>query len=103
MCDMNDSRPHSFCRLMLRRLLRPIVIGIGLYLLMGGATLLFVDRVTLRDTAEMTEARMPNVFVQLAPSGKHELTPPAWIPLTMLASGGLTVLYAIALPKPQPL
>lgn len=87
---------------MFRRLLRPIFIGIGLFFLMGGATLLFVDRVTLRDTAEMTEARMPAVFVRIAPSGKHELSPPTWLPLTMLASGGLTVLYSIALPKGQP-
>ena len=76
-----------------------VIAGIGLFFLMGGATLLFVDRVTLRDTAEMTEARMPAVFVRIAPSGKHELSPPTWLPLTMLASGGLTVLYSIALPK----
>jgi hypothetical protein len=83
----------------LRRLLRPIFIGIGLSLLMGGASLLFVERVSLRDTAQMAEARMPSVFVRIAPTVKYELTPPAWIPLTMLASGGLTVLYSIALPK----
>lgn len=86
---------------MLRRLLRPVIIGIGLSLLMGGASLLFVDRVTFRDAAEMAEARMPALFVDLAPTGKHELTPPAWVPLTMLASGGLTVLYSLALPKPH--
>lgn len=87
---------------MFRRLLRPIFIGIGLSFLMGGATLLFVDRVTLRDTQEMAEARMPSLFVRLAPSGKHEVTPPTWVPLTMLASGGLTVLYSLALPKRHP-
>ena len=86
---------------MFRRLLRPIFIGIGLSFLMGGATLLFVDRVTLRNTQEMTEARMPSLFVRLAPAGKHEVTPPTWVPLTLLASGGLTVLYSIALPKGQ--
>ena len=84
---------------MLRRLLRPIIIGIGLALVMGGASLLFVERVTLRDTAEMAEARMPSVFVRIAPADKHELSPPAWVPLTMLACGGLTVLYSLALPK----
>jgi hypothetical protein len=91
-CQVNSSA-------VLRRLLRPIFIGIGLSLLMGGATLLFVDRVTLRDTAQMAEARMPSIFVRIAPADRHELTPPPWIPLTMLASGGLTVLYSIALPK----
>lgn len=84
---------------MLRRLLRPIFIGTGLSFLMAGATLLFVDRVTLRNAAEMSEARMPAVFVRIAPTGKHEVTPPEWVPLTMLASGGLTVLYSIALPR----
>lgn len=84
---------------MLRRLLRPIFIGIGLSLLMGGASLLFVDRVTLRDTVEMAEARMPSLFVRIAPAAKYELTPPPWVPLTMLASGGLTVLYSLALPR----
>jgi hypothetical protein len=87
---------------MFRRLLRPIFIGIGLSFLMGGASLLFVDRVTLRNTQEMAEARMPALFVRLAPSGKHEVMPPTWVPLTMLASGGLTVLYSIALPKRHP-
>jgi len=86
---------------MFRRLLRPIFIGLGLSLLWAGGTLLFVDQVTLRDTSEMTEARMPALFIRLAPSSKHQLTPPAWLPLTMLASGGLTVLYSIALPKNQ--
>lgn len=84
---------------MLRRLLRPIVIGIGLSLVMGGASLLFVERVTLRDAAQMAEARMPSVFVRIAPSARHELAPPAWVPLTMLACGSLTVLYSLALPR----
>lgn len=86
---------------MFRRLLRPIFIGIGLSLLWAGGSLLFVDQVTLRDTTEMAEARMPDVFISLAPADKYQLTPPIWLPLTMLASGGLTVLYSIALPKSQ--
>jgi hypothetical protein len=84
---------------MFRRLMRPLFIGIGLSLLMGGVSLLFVERVIMRDTAEMAEAKMPDLFVRAAPAQKYVVTPPAWIPLTMLTGGGLTVLYSLALPR----
>ena len=81
------------------RLVRPCVIGLGLALMMSGSTLLFVDRVILRDSTEMTQARMPEVFVRLSHVSKHEFSPPPWMPITLLAAGGLTVLYSIALPR----
>lgn len=81
------------------RLIRPCVIGLGLSLMMVGSTLLFVDQVTLRNSAEMTQARMPQIFVRVSPTTKHQFSPPPWMPITLLAAGGLTVLYSIALPK----
>ncbi len=86
-------------RSLIVRLLRPCVIGLGLSLMMSGSTLLFVEQVTLRSAAEMTKARMPQMFVRVSPQTKHEFTPPPWMPITLLAAGGLTVLYSIALPR----
>ncbi|MFV1991438.1 MAG: hypothetical protein ACC652_11935 [Acidimicrobiales bacterium] len=86
-------------RSLIIRLVRPCVIGLGLALMMAGSTLLFVDRVTLRDAAEMQQSRMPQIFVRVSPLTKHEFSPPQWMPITLLAVGGLTVLYSIALPR----
>lgn len=88
-------------RAFLTRILRPCVVGLGLALMMTGGTLLFVDEVTLRDAAEMNRARMPSFFVRLAPAEPHEFRPPPWLPLTLMATGGLTVLYSLALPRPM--
>ncbi|MGE0378440.1 MAG: hypothetical protein AB7Q45_23785 [Planctomycetaceae bacterium] len=87
---------------MFTRILRPCVIGLGLALMLTGSALLFVDEVTLRDAAEMDRARMPSVFVRLAPSVPHQFRPPPWLPVTLMATGGLTVLYSLALPRPIP-
>ncbi len=86
-------------RALIVRLLRPCVIGLGLSLIMAGCVLLFVDRVTLRSASEMDHARMPQMFVRVSPLTKHEFAPPPWMPITLLAAGGLTVLYSIALPR----
>jgi len=86
-------------RVFFARILRPCVIGLGLALMMAGSTLLFVDRFTLRDAAEMEQARMPSFFVRIAPASPHELSPPPWLPVTLMAAGGLTVLYSLALPR----
>ncbi|MCA9026382.1 MAG: hypothetical protein KDA86_14340 [Planctomycetaceae bacterium] len=86
-------------RALIIRLVRPCVIGFGLALMMTGSTLLFVDRVTLRNATEMQQARMPQVFIRVSPLTKREFSPPQWMPITLLAAGGLTVLYSIALPR----
>ncbi|MCA9076467.1 MAG: hypothetical protein KDA93_15685 [Planctomycetaceae bacterium] len=86
-------------RSLILRLIRPCVIGLGLSLMIVGSTLLFVDQVTLRNSTEMTQARMPQVFVRISPVTKHQFSPPTWMPITLLAAGGLTVLYSIALPR----
>ncbi len=80
-------------------ILRPCVIGLGIALMMTGSCLLFVDQVTLRDAVEMDRARMPSIFIRVAPSAPHQFSPPPWLPITLMAAGGLTVLYSIALPR----
>ncbi|MBX3438295.1 MAG: hypothetical protein KF861_12445 [Planctomycetaceae bacterium] len=67
--------------------------------MMTGSALLFVDQVTFRDAAEMDRARMPSIFIRLAPSHRHLFSPPPWLPITLMAAGGLTVLYSLALPR----
>ena len=81
------------------RILRPCVIGLGLALMITGSALLFVDQVTLRDATGMVQARMPSIFIRIAPSAPHQFSPPPWLPITLMAAGGLTVLYSIALPR----
>ena len=68
-------------------------------LMLSGSSVLFVEEFTLRGTAEMRRARMPSVFVQMAPASRHEISPPPWLPVTLLVAGGLTVLYSLALPR----
>lgn len=86
-------------RALFAKIFRPCVIGLGIALLMTGSTLLFVERFTLRNAAEMERARMPSLFVRIAPASPHEFSPPPWLPVTLMAVGGLTVLYSLALPR----
>jgi hypothetical protein len=86
---------------MLVRLLRPLTIAIGLSLMMVGSGLMFVDRLVFKTSEDMRAARMPAVLIRSAPAVRQEFGVPAWMPFTMVAAGGLTVLYSLALPRPD--
>jgi len=74
-------------------------LAFGLYLVLLGGGLFFVDELTLNQKISSRAAPLLNVLAQPDSSGRHHLHPPEWAPFSLLGLGVITMLYAIALPK----
>lgn len=71
----------------------------GLYLAMCGAGLLFVDEVTLTERISSRTSPVLDVLTSWTETGRRRVNPPEWLPFSCLGLGGITMLYAIALPR----
>lgn len=79
-------------------LTRALFLGTGVYVAFVGAVLFLVDTVTLQ--AATTEASAFVHWLTTDPAGHGRvLNPPEWLPYMLVGMGGVTVLYAIALPR----
>ena len=79
-------------------LTRALFLGTGVYVAFVGAVLFLVDTVTLQ--ASTAEASAFVQWLTTDPSGHGRvLNPPEWLPYMLVGMGGVTVLYAIALPR----
>ncbi|MCA8997244.1 MAG: hypothetical protein KDA80_09660 [Planctomycetaceae bacterium] len=78
--------------------MRSLFFLLGLYLVLSGAGLFLVDEVTL--TSRATEAAPPFLreFATSPSETPLRLNPPEWLPLTCIGLGGVTLMYAVALP-----
>lgn len=82
-----------------RALIRAAFFALGLTLAGGGSALFAIDSVTL--TKSISNANVPVVTWISAPdsAGQRIVNPPDWVPFTLVGIGGVTVLYALALPR----
>ena len=67
----------------------------GLFLLLQGGIALGIEQVTVHDWAA---ARMSGLPTPMQPTGERVVALPAWLAPTLVATGGVTLMYAIALP-----
>lgn len=100
--------PMSLQQLVRRRLAartgRPTVIRIafltlGLTLALWGAALLGIEEVTLSDRAAVHTPLLVELVSTTGSAGRPVVHPPEWFCFTCLGVGGVTLLYAVALPR----
>ncbi len=80
-------------------LTRALFLGTGVYVACVGALLFLVDSFTLHAAAESGSAILRWITTDSAGHGRV-IQPPDWLPYMLVGMGGVTVLYAIALPRP---
>jgi len=84
-------------------MIRSAFLALGLFLGMCGGTLMYADKVVLIDDGEKLE-HDPNVRgmlsnQQIEKDVRRVIDPPEWAAFTLLAVGGVTILYSLALPS----
>ena len=80
-------------------MIRAAFLTVGLYLSLCGAGLFVVDEVTLTQKISQTPNLVVELITEKASSGLRIFHPPDWMPFTCIGVGGVTMLYAIALPR----
>ena len=78
-------------------MLRAMFLALGTFAALCGAVLFRVDRVVL--TRSQDDARVVDMISRNLSEGRCEVDPPEWLAYTLLSTGLLTMLYALALPK----
>ncbi|MEZ5942193.1 MAG: hypothetical protein R3C18_12440 [Planctomycetaceae bacterium] len=78
---------------------RAAFLASGLFLALSGAGLFFVDQITLTEKASNYEAAPIRWVTELGTDGRREFHRPDWMPFTFIGVGGVTMLYAVALPS----
>lgn len=80
-------------------LTRALFLGTGVYIALVGALLFIVDSITL--VAYRTSESSPLLtWLTVDSTGRaRSFNPPDWLPYTLVGIGGVTILYAIAIPK----
>jgi hypothetical protein len=64
-----------------------------------GTGLLFVDDFRLRDRTTVEESSWVRALALADSTGRQHIHPPEWLPFTCIGVGGVTMLYAVALPR----
>lgn len=80
-------------------MIRSAFFSAGLVLVLNGCGLLFVDKVTLTERVGQQKSGIISWVTESDESGRPVLDPPDWMPLTLIGVGGVTMLYAVALPR----
>ena len=80
-------------------MIRAAFLTIGLYLSLCGAGLFVVDEVTLTERFSNSPSLVLHLLTDLSENGLRTFHPPEWMPFTCVGVGGVTMLYAIALPR----
>jgi hypothetical protein len=78
-------------------MLRAMFFATGTFAALCGAVLFRVDRVVLTRSAD--DVRIVDVIGRSLPDSRCEIDPPEWLAYTLVSTGVLTMLYALALPK----
>ena len=77
-------------------MLRSIFLAVGVFVVLLGASLFQVDLVVLNGEGEVQNDLFGLITVD--ETDRHVIDPPDWAPFSLVAVGGITCLYAFALP-----
>ncbi|WP_417848518.1 hypothetical protein [Thalassoglobus sp.] len=80
-------------------MIRAAFLTMGLYLSLCGAGLFVVDQVALTKKFSATDSAIIKLTTTLSDGGVRIFNPPEWMAFTCIGVGGVTMLYAVALPK----
>jgi len=78
-------------------MLRSVFLAAGVFVVLLGASLFEVERVVLYGEGELGEDYFG--MISADETGRHVIKPPDWAPFSLVAIGGVTCLYAFALPS----
>ena len=78
-------------------MLRSIFLAAGVFVVLLGASLFPVDFVVLNGDGEL-ENDYYGLISADETTGRHLIEPPDWAPFSLVAIGGVTCLYAFAIP-----
>lgn len=81
-------------------MIRAAFLASGLFLALSGAGTFYVAQVTLTEQASRNESPMLDWIAQKGIDGRRQFNRPEWMPFTFIGVGGVTMLYALALPRP---
>jgi len=86
-------------------MLRGTFFSVGVFIALWGASLFFIDKVTLKVA---DDAHRPPGFrgayagnQQQQQQNGRVIQPPDWVSFSLLSVGAVTMLYAVALPRKQ--
>lgn len=80
-------------------MIRAAFLTMGLYLSLCGAGLFVVDEVTLTERISQNPSPLIQWTTTPTERGLRRLNPPEWMCFTCFGVGGVTMLYALALPR----
>ena len=80
-------------------MIRAVFLSVGIYVALCGTGLLMVDSVTLTKKVSEADSSLLRQLCTWTDGGRLEFDPPEWMAFTFIGVGGVTVLYAIALPR----
>ena len=81
-------------------MMRATFFSIGLFVTLTGASLLFVDKITLSSREEAVRTQgFRGMFTQMSAPRQKIYDPPDWAAFSLLSIGVVTMLYSVALPK----
>ncbi|WP_437205831.1 hypothetical protein [Planctomicrobium sp. SH664] len=80
-------------------MIRSVFFSAGLYLVLCGSGLFFVDEITLTEPVSTKAPRLMSLISHANAGGQRAMNPPEWLPFLCIGLGGVTMLYAIALPS----
>jgi len=80
-------------------MIRASFLTVGLYLALCGAGLLVVDEVRLTKRVSQMDSQVADYVTTMHSDGQRRFHPPEWMPFTFIGVGGVTMMYAVALPK----
>lgn len=81
-------------------MLRASFFAAGLFVLLCGISLLFVDKLVLANMEdEPAEADVQGLLATEPADEDNILDPPDWVAFSLMSVGSVTILYAVALPK----
>ncbi|WP_437224604.1 hypothetical protein SH661x_003702 [Planctomicrobium sp. SH661] len=78
---------------------RAAFLAFGLYMVLSGGGLLFVDDVALNARISSKASPVLQWMGSSDESGRCHLQPPEWVPFTLIGVGIVTMLYSVALPR----
>lgn len=83
-------------------MLRSSFFSAGLFVILWGISLLFIDQMVLNVTEEgEKENAISAMITTVTPEKQKVLDPPDWAAFSMMSIGAVTMLYAVALPKKE--
>lgn len=80
-------------------MVRVAFLTAGLTLALWGAALFGIEEVTLSQRVGTEDTLLVNWLSQVSATGRRVVHPPDWLSYTCVGVGGVTMLYAVALPR----